>query len=261
MVHFQNILKCLVFSLLSLVLLNACKGVKTVTGGKVDPGMPVERIIENHYAHQSHFQTLSGSLKIDYSKGKESQGVSVNFRMEKDKVIWMTAPFGMVKAYLTPEKVLFYNKLERHYFEGDYGYLSDLLGTELDFYGVQNLMLGNGVFDLRKEKYTSAVAQGVYQLKPEKAGELFKIVFELEPKNFKMASQKISQPWKNRRWEAHYTYQNISGVIFPDQLQIVATGQDNLTAIAFRFRNLELNQPLSFPYTVPEGFDRIIIQY
>ena len=32
-----------------------------------------------------------------------------------------------------------YNKLDNTYFDGDYGYLSDMLGTELDFKKLQNL--------------------------------------------------------------------------------------------------------------------------
>ena len=57
-----------------------------------------------------------------------------------------------------------------------------------DFEKVQNLLLGNAVLDLRKEKLNSEVYNGNYQLKPKKAQELFKILFQLEPKNFKIAS-------------------------------------------------------------------------
>ena len=61
-------------------------------------------------------------------------------RMEKDqKILIMSTPISVVKALITPEKVSFYNKLDNTYFEGDFKYLSDLLGTDLDFEKVQNL--------------------------------------------------------------------------------------------------------------------------
>lgn len=247
-------------TLLLFLLLGACRSLKPVTGGEVDPDIPVARIIKNHYARQSDFQTLRGSIKIDYTKGKKSQGVNVNLRMEKDKAIWLTAPFGVVKAYITPEKVSFYNKLEETYFEGDYTYLSALLGTELDFDRVQSLILGHAVFDLRKEAYTSTLAQNTYQLKPKEAGVQFKTVFWLEPKHFKIASQEVSQPEEHRQWRADYTYQRISEQIFPDKLQMTATGRGDTTAIALRFQHLELNSPLNFPYKIPEGFTRITVK-
>ncbi|PWL39801.1 DUF4292 domain-containing protein [Flagellimonas aquimarina] len=245
---------------LCIIVLGSCKSTKAVVGGEVDSGISTKRIIENHYTNQVDFKTLSGRVKIDYSDGEKNQGVSVSLRMEKNKVIWISAPLGVVKARITPERVSFYNKLQGEYFDGDFSYLSDLLGTELDFDKVQNLLLGNAVFDLRKEKYTSTINQGDYQLKPKKARELFKILFQLEPRNFKISSQEISQPEEDRQLQAKYTYQDISGKIFPNEIQIVAAEEKDKTIIDLSFKNLELNRALNFPYKVPRGFDKIILK-
>jgi hypothetical protein len=250
-----------VILLLSMAVLGtSCKGTKSVTGGEVDSRMSAKNIIDNHYSHQPKFKTLSGRVKIDYSNGDGSQGVNVSLRMEKDKVIWMSAPLGVVKAHITPEKVSFYNKLDNEYFEGDFSYLSDLLGTELDFDKVQNLLLGSSVLDLRKEKFTSSVSGENYELKPRKARELFKILLQLEPKNFKIASQEISQPEKARQLQIKYTYQDISGSVLPEDINIVAAEAKDKTTIDLNFRNLELNKPMNFPYKVPKGFDKITLK-
>ena len=246
--------------IMSMLILGACKSTKTVTGGEVDSRMSAKNIIDNHYTNQPNFKTLSGRIKIDYANGDESQGVNVSFRMEKDKVIWMSAPLGMVKAHITPSKVSFYNKLQNEYFDGDFSYLSHVLGTDLDFEKVQNLLLGNAVLDLRKERFTSSVAEGNYQLKPKKARDLFKILFQVEPKNFKIAAQQISQPDSLRQLQAKYTYQNISGNVLPNEIKILAEDKGELTTIDLSFRNLELNKSMSFPYRVPKGFDKITLK-
>lgn len=258
--HHKNIFVKLSLLGVFLLTLGACKSTRTVTGGEVDSKMSVKNIINNHYTNQPKFKTLSGRVKIDYSDGEESQGVNVSLRMEKDKVIWMSAPLGMVKAHITPKQVSFYNKLQNEYFEGDFSYLSQLLGTELDFDKVQNLLLGNAVLDLRKEKFTSNVYEGNYQLKPKNAQELFKILFQLEPKHFKIAAQEISQPEKSRLLKAKYTYQDISGNVLPDEIKIVAEEEGDFTTIDLSFRNLELNKPISFPYKIPKGYDKITLK-
>lgn len=245
---------------LLLLTLGACRSTKTVTGGEVDPSLSARNIINNHYSNQPNFKTLSGRIKIDYSNGDESQGVNVTLRMEKDKVIWISAPFGVVKAHITPEKVSFYNKLQNEYFDGDFSYLSQLLGTDLDFEKVQNLLLGNAVLDLRKDKYDSEIYGEGYQLKPKKVGQLFKILFQLEPKNFKIATQQIAQPEKSRQLQAKYTYQDILGNAFPEDIRILAEDEGDLTTIDLSFRNLELNKPMNFPYKVPNGFDKITLK-
>jgi uncharacterized protein DUF4292 len=243
-----------------LLTLGSCKSTKSITGGEVNARMSAKNIITAHYSNQPKFKTLRGRVKIDYANGDDSQGVNVSLRMEKDKVIWMSAPLGVVKVHITPNKVSFYNKLQNEYFDGDFSYLSDLLGTELDFEKVQNLLLGNAVLDLRKEKFNSEVYNGNYQLKPKKARELFKILFQLEPKNFKIAEQEISQPENARQLMAKYTYQDISGNVLPDEVKIIAEESGDLTTIDLSFRNLELNKPMNFPYKVPKGYDKITLK-
>ena len=247
-------------TLVLLFTLGACKSTKSITGGEVNSRLSAKNIINAHYSNQPQFKTWRGRVKIDYANGDDSQGVNVSLRMEKDKVIWMSAPLGVVKAHITPNKVSFYNKLQNEYFDGDFSYLSDLLGTELDFEKVQNLLLGNAVLDLRKEKFNSEVYNGNYQLKPRKARELFKILFQLEPKNFKIAAQEISQPENARQLMAKYTYQNISGNILPDEVKITAEEAGDLTTIDLSFRNVELNKPMNFPYKVPKGYDKITLK-
>lgn len=69
--------------------------------------MTARNIINAHYSNQSKFKTLRGRVKIDYANGDDAQGVNVSLRMEKDKVIWMSAPLGVVKVHITPNKVSF----------------------------------------------------------------------------------------------------------------------------------------------------------
>ncbi|MBW8244997.1 DUF4292 domain-containing protein [Muricauda oceani] len=243
-----------------LLTIGACKSTKSITGGEINPRLSAKNIINAHYSNEPKFKTLRGRVKIDYTNGDDSQGVNVSLRMAKDKVIWMSAPLGVVKAHITPNKVSFYNKLQNEYFDGDFSYLSEMLGTELDFERVQNLLLGNAVMDMRKEKFNTEVYNGNYQLKPKAAQEFFKILFQLEPKNFKVASQQISQPQNGRQLAANYTYQDISGIIFPEDIKIVAEEKGELTTIDLSFRNLELNKSMTFPYKVPNGYDKIILK-
>lgn len=199
-------------------------------------------------------------MKIDYSDGESTQGVSVSLRMEKDKAIWISAPFGMVKAYITPQRVSFYNKLENEYFDGDFSYLSNLLGIDLDFEKVQNLLLGQALFDLRKDKYDIALTDVNYQLTPKKPMDLFKALFHIEPQNFKMATQQLSQPLKKRLLEISYkNYQKINKWIIPNTVLITAIDKGLKNTIDIEYRNIEFNQQVSFPYKIPKGYKEIVL--
>ncbi|MEL6974293.1 MAG: DUF4292 domain-containing protein [Bacteroidota bacterium] len=257
---FQYFGKRFILLFAGAAILASCKSTKAISGGELDRSLSTKRIIAKHYEDKANFKTLRGKVKIDYAKGDDEQGISVSLRMEKDKVIWLSAPLGVVKAKITPEKISFYNKLEGEYFDGDFSYLNNLLGTEVDFEIVENLLLGHAFLDLRKQKYTASYEDNTYALKPKKANQLFKILFQLEPKHFKVQAQQIAQPEKARKLNAEYTYQNIEGRVLPKNINVLASNQAELTKIDLELRNIELNRNLNFPYKIPKGYKKIVLK-
>lgn len=246
---------------LALLLLfsMSCKSTKPLTSGEANPALSARKIIQRHYQTEANFKTLSGKLKINFSDGEQSQGVSVSFRMKKDEVIWISAPVGVVKARVTPESVSFYNRLQNEYFDGDFQYLSKLLGTEADFNLVQNLLLGNAVLDLRKERYSNTIENNTYSLKPKTANQLYKILFFLNPDNFKIAKQQISQPEEGQFLTIDYKYQTVADRIIPDRIYVLAEKGNLTNTIDLEYRNMEFNRNLNFPYKIPKGFKRIVL--
>ncbi|MGI9552566.1 MAG: DUF4292 domain-containing protein [Aurantibacter sp.] len=246
--------------LVLLMLVASCGTKKIIGDGTANERLTAKNIIRQHYLNQLNFTTLAGKVKIDYSDGESSQSLAVSLRMEKDKVIWISAPLGIVKAYITPERVSFYNKLENEYFDGDFSYLSNLLGTDLDFEKVQNLLLGQALFDLREEGYSSSVSKENYELKPKNPETLFKTLFQIEPKNFKMASQQLSQPLRKRLLEINYkNYQKVHKWILPNDIYIVAIDKDIRNTIEIEYRNIEFDATVRFPYRIPNGYKEIVL--
>ncbi|WP_244178468.1 DUF4292 domain-containing protein [Maribacter litoralis] len=244
--------------LVTIVFMVSCKSTKVVTGGTVDTKLSSKSVIKAHYQNEAGFKTLTGRVKINYSDGETSQSVSVSLRMEKDKAIWMSAPLGIVKAYITPDRVSFYNKLENEYFDGDFTYLSNLLGTEVDFSILQNLLTGQAIVDLRQEKYDIDISGDSYRLIPKQQGVLYKTLFQVEPKNFKMGLQQLSQPAEKRVLEISYkNYQSLDNEILPNEIMVKAISKDNENNIDLEFKNLELNGTVNFPYSIPKGFNEI----
>ncbi|MBC2838271.1 DUF4292 domain-containing protein [Robiginitalea sp. SC105] len=247
--------------LLAAMLLTGCGARKVVSAGKVDSRMTVRNVIRNHMSGTPDFKTLSGRLAIDYSDGENDQSVTVSLRMKRDEVIWLSAPLGVVKVYITPGRVSYYNKLQNEYFDGDFAFIRGLLGSDIDFQNLQNLLLGQAVRDLRDEKYNLSVTDEAYELKPEVSRWLYKLFYEIEPQNFRLASQQISQPELKRLMEVRYqTYQEVEGRIFPEELHIAAIEQDERITIGITYRQVEINRDLSYPYKIPKGFNQITAQ-
>ena len=243
------------------VLMLSCKSAKIISDEGSMKSLPARTIIANHYDQQLEFKTLSGKVKIDYTEGSSRQSVAVSLRMKKDQAIWVSAPLGVLKAYITPDRVSFYNKLQNEYFDGDFSYFSDLLGIEIDFYKIQNLLLGQAILDLRDMKYNAHSNGENYELSPKKGNDFIKTLFFIEPSNYRMAMQQLSQPEEKRLLEVRYkNYQEKDKHILPEEIGVMAIETMNRTFIDITYKNIEFDRDLNFPYRIPKGYDEIVVK-
>ena len=96
-----------------IVLFTGCKSAKSViNSGVLDSRITSKELIRAHKKQDFSFKTLQSKVKVEYTQGNKSQSHSINLRMEKDKTIWISAAFAVVRAKITPERVSFYNKLD-----------------------------------------------------------------------------------------------------------------------------------------------------
>ena len=247
---------------LLLVVAFGCKSSKQiVSSGVLNSKLTSKQIIKEHHKKDAKFKTLQARVKVEYVQGDQSQSHTINLRIEKDKTIWLSATLGIVRAIITPTKVSFYNKLDNTYFDGDFSLISNLLGTTLDFEKVQNILLGNALYNLKDDSYNSDIHEGSYVLSPKKQNQLFEIFYLLNPANFKMDSQQLAQPLEQRMLEIDYKdYQIVDKQIVPQNIKVIALEGDFETTITMEFKSVSLNNNLNFPFRIPNGFNEIVIK-
>jgi len=253
-------IKRLIYLFFFFVLLLGCKSKNTLTTGNKNLNLSVKQLIKENAKKTPKFKTLTARVKIDYTEGSSSKSTTVSFRMEKDKTIWMSK-LGFVKVLITPERVSFYNKLDNTYFDGDYAYLSDLLGTALDFNKVQNLLLGEALYDLDKDKFEIFTQENEYVLKPKAQPDAFELFYLLNASHFKINSQQLAQAKDLRMLQIDYiNYQEVDKQTFPANIKINAVEGYEETILAIEFKTITLNEKVSFPFKIPSGYDQIVLE-
>lgn len=222
------------------------------------------RVVAMHYGNEADFKTMNSRLRLKYQDEDRSQSVTVSFRMQKDSVIWMSAQLlgiPLAKAIITKDRVSYYEKIGKTYFDGDYRLLSKWLGTPLDFDKLQNLLLGQTIYDLRSDRYKLTESIQGYQLVPVKDLEIIKKIFLLDAKSFKAIAQQLSQEKENRNVTVTYPkYQSVNGKTIPEEIRILANSQGSGTQIEISFKSVTFNDPVSFPFEIPSGYDEIALE-
>ena len=230
---------------------------KTVAAPKED-----RKAIAKHYDNKLDFKTLNIKASAKYEDEKQSQNVSADIKIEKDKQILVSVRFlgiTMAKALITPTTVSYYEKIKGTYYEGDFTSLSKWLGTELDYSKVQNLLVGEALDDLRRGKYTQTIVENLFKLEDEKEAKIKK-TFYLDSEKYLIQKEEISQPAENRMLAIKYfDSKTFDQGILPTKIEINAVQPKGKTDINLEYNNITFNEELSFPYSVPSGYKKVII--
>ena len=151
----KNIKLLFLVSFITLAVVS-CKSKTAVANmSKNENRKSVNIIIENYYNNKNEFSTLYIKASVQYATEKQNQNVTAEIKLKKDEQILVSIRFlgiTMAKASITPTKVSYYEKIKGTYYEGDFSALSQLLGTDLDFDKVQNLLLGRAIDNVKKGK-------------------------------------------------------------------------------------------------------------
>ena len=220
-----------------------------------------ESIIQNHYNNKYEFSTLYIRSSAKYKDENQSQNVSAEIKIKKDEKILVSIRFlgiTMAKALITPNQVKYYEKINGTYFEGDYQSLSQWLGTDLDFNKIQNMLLGQPIDDLTKGSYVTSSADKLYKLNKEEDQTEKSFFFDTE--KYLLKKQEVIQAEKQRMFAVNYAnFQDFTSAFLPSNLLINATQKKEETEISIDYNAITFNEELSFPYSVPSGYDRISI--
>lgn len=256
-------MKQLVSAIILVFTLVGCKAKKGLVEGKASDDLATQQIIENHYDVKKNFSTAYIRANAKYKDKDQSLSFSAEIRIQKDEMILVSIRFlgiTMAKGLITPTEVKYYEKTGNKFFEGDYTTLSNWLGTDLDFFKVQNMLIGQAMDDLRKGKYVNIIEDKLYKLKDINDKQNVKS-FYFEASNFLIKRQEIEQTSKNRKLTVFYpNHKEYNEAILPLNIIIEAIQANNKNTISLEYNSVTFNEQLSFPYSVPSGYEQIFIE-
>lgn len=257
-------------ALLAIVFMFSCKPKAIVTSGTgtatvTEPvdDMKAAKIIDNHYSNKNDFSTLYIKANARFTDEKQSQNVTAEIKIKKDQQILVSIRFigiTMAKASITPNSVSYYEKIKGTYFEGDFSALSQWLGTDLDYNKIQNMLIGEALDDLNKGKYTKILLDNLYRLDASDNGNTQKS-FYINPTDFTVNKQEVSQKSENRTIQIAYPERVAhKEANLPSSIVINTSQPKGKSEINLNYNSVSFNEELSFPYSIPDGYKRIIIK-
>lgn len=251
--------------LVAMLVFTSCK-TKTIVVGKsiATKKMSARKVSKKHIATSFDKKTIDAKLKVAFSDNNNKQKLNVKLRIDKDKVIWLSAYYKgimlVARAKITPSSVSYYEKINKTYFKGNFKLLKNMLGADVNFKQLQNMLLGEAILDLKAQKYTSVVDNEAHLLLPAKQKALFDILFWINPVHYKLDMQELKNDIKRQELKVGYhSYTSIDGEIFPKRIEIRAKEKEKYTNIDIDYKSVVFNKNISTPFKVPRGYKQVVL--
>lgn len=243
-------------------MVSSCGSRKKVDGAILKHAT-VKKVVDRFEKQSPDFKTMNARIKGSFDDGYKKQSISVTLRMQKDEAIWISAKFiGLIpvaKLLITPNRVQFYEKINNQYFDGDYQLLSKWLGVEVDFYKVQNLLLGESLYPINNKTFYLQDLTSEYLL-ANSDNQILEKLFLIDKQNFRLKKQELGEAWAGRFLEVEYdSYKKYHNFLFPEKIQIKVMDRNDQSEIKIDYRSLEFNRPVSFPFEMPSGYQEIVL--
>ncbi len=244
-------------------LLFSCKSTKSITGSTTpDKHLTAQQILKAHTQAFPNFTTLAARMQVKYEDSKSSKSITVSLRMEKDKNIWIKASVlgvTLAKVLITPDRVQYYENLSSTYFDGDFSLISNWLGTQIDFNQAQSILLGQSLFNTENNLLLS-VFENKYKLEPQEQTQNFIFSMLINPDTFTINYESLAQPNDNRLLTVYYAnYTKINDSYYPLKIHLTSTENAKKTTVKLTYKKIDVNAPVRFPFTMPQGYDELIL--
>ncbi|QEC51030.1 uncharacterized protein DUF4292 [Anseongella ginsenosidimutans] len=252
--------------ILLLLLAGGCKTRKKAVEGRADAG---DRLVRKekevgafHEAVQRsdlEFSWLAARGKAEIADGNRNYQVSLNLRMQKDKVIWasVTAILGLevARAMITPDSIKFFNRLERTYVSQDLDYLREHVHPGISFALLESALTGNSPRYLMESKGQLWEMPGGYRL--EGVEELFSYLLRFN-QDYKVEKISIREKASGGNFNVDYhNFENRSGKWIPRSVSFTSDASEKELSIHLTYDTFSLNEPQDFPFTVPGRYKRM----
>ncbi len=227
----------------------------------------LDKLLKAQKKEAFDFDHLQSRLLVNYTANGKSLQPSITLRMQKDQNIWMSVKFmglTVAKVLLTPNSVSFYEKIQKRAYEGNYDFIANFLGFDVDFYQIQNLLLGQMLSEVSKDDNALKNDTSYFEITclPQQNKDICDDPeYHIYKTHLKTRNARIISKKRATEVLVNYpTYQYITDQFLPEKLEIEINSTDhtqdtiNQKQIALTLKNTSIPSTQGYPFKIPEGY-------
>lgn len=209
-------------------------------------------------AQQVSFNTFSAKAKTNLDINGNSNDVTLNIRINRDKKIWVsiTAILGVevARAIITPDSILMINRLDGVYLKKPFSYVYAYASKQVNYKMLESLLIGNAIPELLNEKSDVMIGNnGNTSLR----GNLDDLVYDLFVGTDNKVTQTtlINQSQGQSLVVSNSTFIQSTNRILPSLIDIASIVKEKKIHINLHYTKVDFNQQLEYPFSIPDRYE------
>ena len=247
---------------LFLAAFTGCKSVRVLPNEAPVNRVDLKVLATEITRAQENIKTFRARIKAEYNDQKRKQQVNINFRLERNKSLWMSANMlvPIAKILVTPEQVRFYEKFQKTYFEGNISFINQQFGTAFSYQDLENIFLGNPITDFSSTKFERISHPQYYVLSPKGKEQKFRPTYFFDPVNFRLVEQRFLVSGTVQTLSIKYIQsQKVEGKTVPKRIEISTFNGEDFIQLTLSFLRVDFPKQMSAPFEIPKGYRQIEI--
>ena len=238
-------------------LLSGCKSVAVLPTKTPVKNVDISALSAKIKSSYPKVNRMRSRIRVTYDDGSRQQQIVAQLRLESQKNIWLSASMivPIAKLLITPEKVSFYEKFQKNYFEGDIEGINKMLQLSFSYQDVENLFLGIPFLDLGSGRWKQISNPQYYILLPQGKRNGIQPTLFFDPVTFLLTEQRVLIPGTNKNVSIRYlNHTNIEGETVPQKVEITLLEGDQIQKVELEFTRIDFPDTLTFPFEIPGGY-------
>ena len=206
---------------------------------------------------QVNFNTFSGKAKTKLNINGNSNDVTLNIRIERDKRIWVsiTAILGVeaARALITPDSILLINRLQGVYLRKPFSYVYKYASSQVNYKTLESLLIGNAVPELLNEKAELTNADGNTTLSGSLQDLLYKLVLGAD---LKVTQTNLSNESAGQSLQVvNNSFIQATNRVMPSQIDIASVVKDKKIQVNLHYTKADFDVSQEYPFNIPANYE------
>jgi len=259
-------------------------------------------LLRNYERNQFEFDWIGMKIDAESVTMGETQGFKATLRMRKDSAIWVSISpalgIEVFRILLTPDSLSLISKIpdNKYFYQGKFIVLSEILGTDIDFDMLQNLLLGNALgLDKDEGKFRSEVDNDAHLLISKYKRKMRRMVgvddrkleddtivvnpndpryqrtikrldededmivsrYWLEPDNYRLVKSVFNDLISQRALEVKYDdFEQNGEQYYPTEVRLRVSNTKSIRELNMEITKLVSDKTFEFNFDIPDDFPR-----